>query len=504
VLDRRLPFALAATVALLIVGPSASASPLIDAVGAVGGNGGAQGVVSGPSAASTYFNPAMLTEADEDLLLGFALVSEQVGVTLDGRTGGDVPLAVGSRDIVGPDGKPISNYAVPTQWLQQGCPAGSRPGDCPAPGLPARPRQSQGTSGKTRSYLAFGMVKRLIPDRLTLGLYAMLPVSGFMTAQAFYPNEREALFSNSLHPELYGDRLTAISLVLGAGFALLPELSIGAGLSVGLTSAATAGTYVSDPTNYDTLLINNALTTEVSLAPTVGLRYRPLSWLRFGGALHGPEQFALDATVNATLPSGTQSSTTRQEVFDWMPWMASLGAEGDVIQRGSYTLSVVGSLKYAFWSAYQDRQAQSPVAYGTGLAWSNTMSGVVGLRHVYGPARGFVDFSYAPSPVPEQIGRSNYVDNDRLGMALGGDLEIKVGPARLRPGLQVFGDRLIRRHNTKDDSLIVDDLPDGSVFSSTHAPVPGARGLQTNNPGWPGFASEGWIWGGALTLQAPL
>ena len=50
----------------------------------------------------------------------------------------------------------------------------------------------------------------------------MLPISNFTTAQAFFPDEREALFTNSLHPELYGDRLTAVSIVCGAAFKILP------------------------------------------------------------------------------------------------------------------------------------------------------------------------------------------------------------------------------------------------------------------------------------------
>src|SRR5580704_16327799 len=75
------------------------ASPLLEAPGSVGDNAGAQGVVSGPGAASTYFNPALLVFAEDDLLLGFAIISEQVGVTLEGRTGGEVPLVVGGRDV---------------------------------------------------------------------------------------------------------------------------------------------------------------------------------------------------------------------------------------------------------------------------------------------------------------------------------------------------------------------------------------------------------------------
>ncbi|MEO7110980.1 MAG: hypothetical protein ABI183_11130, partial [Polyangiaceae bacterium] len=184
----------------------------------LGDNAGAQGVVSGPGAASSYFNPALLTDAEETVLIAFALVSEQVGVTLDGRPGGDVPLAVGGRDVVSPNGTPIPNEVVPTQWLSQGCEAGNKAGQCPSPGFPARPRQGAGSSGKTRTYLTLGLVKHLVKDRLTIGLYGMFPVSSFTTAQAFYPDSREALFSNSLHPEMYGDRLTAISFVLGAGF----------------------------------------------------------------------------------------------------------------------------------------------------------------------------------------------------------------------------------------------------------------------------------------------
>ena len=30
----------------------------------------------------------------------------------------------------------------------------------------------------------------------------------------------------------------------------------------------------------------------------------------------------------------------------------------------------------------------------------------------------------------------------------------------------------------------------------------GAQGLQTNNPGWPGFGSQGWLLGGGVNLEA--
>ena len=461
-------------------------------------------MVSGPGAASTYFNPSLLVDAEEDILFAFALVSEQIGVTLDGRHGGDVPLAVGQRAITSPNGVPIPNDVVPTQWLQKGCPAGTQANQCAPPGFAARPRQSQGTGSQTHAYGAIGLVKHLVPDRFTIGLYMMVPLSSLTTAQSFYPDEREALFSNSLHPELYDDRLTSISIVLGAAFKIVPQVSVGAGLSVGLANAATSNSYVRDSSNYSTLLVDNSISTVVNLSPTVGMQYAPIPRLRFGAAVHSPEKFSVDTTIGATIPSGTTSSGTIDDVFDWMPWAVDVGGEADVVQRGKYTMSLTASLKYAFWSSYLDRDGQSPSTYGPPLAWSDTLSATVGVRHRYGNARGFIDLGYIPSPVPEQIGRSNYVDNARVMMALGGDIALKIGPARIRPGVQFFVNRLIRRDNVKEDALINDELPDGSVFSTTGKPVPGSIGLQTNNPGWPGFASEGWVWGGGITVEVPL
>jgi long-subunit fatty acid transport protein len=332
----------------------------------------------------------------------------------------------------------------------------------------------------------------------------MVPLSNLTTAQSFYPDEREALFSNSLHPELYGDRLTAISIVPGAAFRIMPNLSVGVGFSIGLANVAQSSTYIRDSTDYSTLLLNNGVTTKVNVAPTIGVAYTPVPWLKIGGTIHSPESFSLDASIEATLPSGTQSTTTRSNVFDWMPWSVGIGAQADVLHRGRYTMSVVGSVDYAFWSAYQDRQGDSPNVYGSDLAWKDTLSGALGIRQTYKNVRTFVDARYVPSPVPEQIGRSNFVDNDTLGATLGADIKLTLGSTVIRPGVQLFANRLIYRHNTKDDSRILDELPDNATFSATGNSVPGSQGLQTNNPGWPGFASAGWITGGAVTLSCPL
>ncbi|HMJ10379.1 MAG TPA: hypothetical protein VK524_03180, partial [Polyangiaceae bacterium] len=164
--------------ALLIAGllgaRSSYASPLFELAGAQIGTGGFNARVTGPSAASTYFNPALLAHAKPSVDVGAMLLSDQISMQLDGRTGGIVPLRVGDRSsIFNADGEPISNATVPTDWLENGCT------DCGDPLFGARPRQGDGSSGDTRGYVILGLVNRLIGERLVLGFHALLPLGNF-------------------------------------------------------------------------------------------------------------------------------------------------------------------------------------------------------------------------------------------------------------------------------------------------------------------------------------
>ncbi|HVY46112.1 MAG TPA: outer membrane protein transport protein [Minicystis sp.] len=493
----------ACALALAILSPrAASATPLLETLGTPGSNGGFSGVVSSPSAASAYFNPAMLEDAPDDVLLGVAVLTEQISVTLDGRpAGADVPLAVGSRGVVGPNGKPLPNDTVPTDWLKNGCTPGAEGNQCPTHPFAARPRQAQGSSGATHGYLLVGAVKHVVKDRATLGIYMALPLGKLTTAESFYSDEREQLFSNSLHPELYGDRLTAISIALGASFRVLRTLSVGVGTTFGLSNSATSATYVRDSSNYSTLLLNNDVGVTMALAPHFGVYWTPLPWFRAGFSLHAPQSLTIDESIATTLPDGVASSAQKEQVHDYMPWRAALGAEVDVVRGRRHGMSLTASVERINWSSYRDRHGESPSVYGQDLAWSDTMNWSVGVRHRYRAARAFMDLQYAPTPVPAQVGRSDYVDSDRLGAAIGADVMLDIGGMKVRPGISLVGYRLVWRHQTKDDTRILDEVPDHARFAENGAPLPGASGLQTNNPGWPGFGSDGWVYGGTATVE---
>lgn len=79
---------------------------------------------------------------------------------------------------------------------------------------------------------------------------------------------------------------------------------------------------------------------------------------------------------------------------------------------------------------------------------------------------------------------------------------------RFRIGTALQAHRLLPHHQTKlptptspdgldhTPALVADEVPDDSTLGGQA--LAGSQGLQTNNPGWPGFGSQGWVVGGSL------
>lgn len=471
--------------------PSVSASPVFELVGGVGGEGGLNARAVGASPSAAYFNPALLAKAKRQLEFGMFMLSDQIEMILDGRPGGDVPLLVGDRNAFDPDtGVPISNDTMPTDWLEEGG----------KDGMPASPRQGSGSSGNSRGYAVLGLVAPIIEDKLALGLQTIIPIGTFTSTNAFYNDEREQFFSNSLHAELYSDRLTAMSLAFGLGGALTDAISVGAGMTVNLKNSAEAATYVRDPADYDQLRLSTAVNVNTSIAPHFGITLEPNEGLALSATFHSEQQFVVETQFGATLPDGKQSDTSRLSVHNFVPMSAGLGADYVFNPKSENQFGIVATVVFENWATYLDRHGEQPDQYGDEFAWKDTFSGGIGVRYE-GETKARLDLAYHPSPVPAQVGRSNYVDNDRLSMAFGINRAFAISDGvSLAPGAQLQVHRLLPRHQSKDDDLIRDEFPDGSVDDNL-VPIPSSEGLQTNNPGWPGFQSQGWILGGGVTVS---
>jgi long-chain fatty acid transport protein len=387
---------------------------------------------------------------------------------------------------------PIQDPTLPTSWLRDGTEQ-----------LPARPRQAAGSGDNLRGYQTIGLVAPVFRGRLMLGLFAMIPLGEFTTAKAFYNDEREQYFSNSLHPELYSDRLTATSLAFGGAVKVIKNLSVGATFTLSLANRAAAPVYVSNLNNLDTVLLDSDIAVEASVAPHFGVVWDALDRLRVAATVHTPSSFDIQTSFKYVLATGSEQSASVDFTHSYMPLTLATGATYRLGAEDGRALWLTAVASYARWSEYQDRHSERPSGE---YRWSDTLAGSVGVRYGQGTARGWLDLNYTPSPVPPQTGRSNYVDGDRAGVAAGGDYEIELWGSKFRVGASMVAHRVFARHVLKfvalgsdRDDLVRDEVPDDAIDGIGVA-VPGRDGLQTNNPGFPGFGSEGWLVGGSVHI----
>lgn len=496
----------ALTIWTLLVPSTGHASPLFELVGSTFGSGGFNGRATGASAASTYFNPALLPRAKAGLEVGWFFLNDAISITLDARSAGnDIPIS--ALDRFGTDFP-----GIPTDWLNNGCDP-ALGGACITP-LGARPRQANGSSGNTKVYQTIGLVSHIWPKYLSLGLYTMVPYGPFTQAHSYFVDEREQTLTNSLHPEFYSDRLTPISLAFGAGSQITDWMSVGLSFTLSLQNTASAQAYVGNSAKIsDTLQLSTQVDVAVNVSPHFSLALEPFEALDLSFSVHTPQKMVIDTGFGTFLPNGDLQSAERPATHSWLPWVVGAGAAYDVWRDAHDLWALTGTLTFERWSQYIDRQTERPLK---NYDFSDIITGSLGARYIRdGKLTVFADANYRPSPVPLQTGRSNYVDNDRMGFVVGTHYDYAVPDwnTTVRFGGQFQTHFLLERQQTKYDpsdarfsgrhysQLVVDEWPDDTIDITTGEIVSGAKGVQTNNPGWPGFSSRGTILGASLSVS---
>ena len=165
--------------------------------------------------------------------------------------------------------------------------------------------------------------------------------------------------------------------------------------------------------------------------------------------------------------------------------------------RQAYALS--SGVLWQQWSRFVDRLGIQP------RAMANTLTPECNFSMTSGNNRAQLSGRYMPTSIPEQSGRTNYVDNDQLAIDMGYIRKIPSDNFDLKLGIGCQFYHLIERHHWKQkssDNPVIDELPD-AVSIRTGDPIIGSSGLQTNNPGFPGFRSSGFgvIWGFSIGVD---
>lgn len=463
-----------------------AASPVLDTVGATETPTPYSAGVLATGSEAAYFNPALLVGAETTISAGFTFVRQDLSVGVAPR-----PMGVDvSEDIF--DARE-----------QLGGGTTRRLGWRPLPTSQLRAGRNSVEHGGTQVLMTVGGVVQAVPRVLALSMHAVLPVDQLQSQRPFYPDEREQYFSNSPGFELLGDRQRNPTIVMAAGWKPLSWLRVGGGLSFATKATASNEAYMPDTGQHDTVYDNAGVDVKVKMVPHFGVAVEPLPRLLVTGTLHLPYRNETgggnvlqlwgyeysDGETAVIQPLVTHSGVVPLRVGAGASYGGRLGT------KGRWRVGTTAS--FGRWSSYRDRHGESPLD-----AWRDTLSGTLGGVIDHGAHRIGFDWRVVPSPVPDQIGRTNYVDNTRIGWAGGWSMAFELGGVRMRAGVQAQVQRLVPRSVSKSDDArhaVVDEFPD-SVNGKTGAPIASSWGLQTNNPGYPGFWSSGWI----TTLGASL
>ncbi len=448
-----------------------------------------------------YSNPALLMDEQSQLSLGLFVHQPHFRAILFDRPNQvDVPITIYESDI-GSGGNNLDR-ALPT---------------CELPNPRADNRQDE-----LAGYMGIGMIHSLGVEDFRIGFSLLVPSQGFLSASAHYADEREQVFSNTVHFVRIGEYGRSIEAFLGAAYRPAPGVNLGFSLETSLYAQATTGAYVPEATVQDYAQMNIKLEGGVKPRAVFGISVDPADMLRLSLVWRdrryiGIESDALINLWNFHEPgsNGVEPKRVRQHqsiVLDFEPMEVNLAVGLTV---GSWKWEA--GLTWNHWADYIDdhhKRAQETAVFedpnhpGTSsvnagrFAFSDTYSLSTGGS--FEPEPGHIllgGLSYRPSPVPKQIGRTNYVDNDLLVVGLGYRMELVLGdkPARLDFGIQSW--YLVPVEVNKDPEFIRDEFADHAKTLIDGQPMLEAQGLQTNNPGFPGYKHDGWALAGSISLS---
>ena len=472
-------------VSILLAPARGQASSVLETIGAPGAGNGFSARVMARGAEITYYNPSLLLDASPNLSFGGLLLGNWNDIHLAQRPPGvDVPDSVLDVDLVKSSANGPHFWPQPTSQLLQ-------------------PRADTKVNDVTQ-YLALGIVRPLVNDTLVFGAYALIPAGGFLKQDSFFSDEREQYFSNQLHFELLGDRLRVPTMATSLGWRVVRQFSIGAGLDIGMATRTQFQVYIPNAAQQGTLLIVPHIDTRVAVAPYLGLTLRPWDQWLVTATLHFPKSWDTNGENRLrywdyTYPNGQTAEVQNFELKQ--------GTEPARVGLGVRTGGSLGTLGWQIglqgvwtqWSQYLDRHGEKPLD-----AWHDTVTLGLGWSLDWAKRRVLAELGVAPSPVPDQVGQTNYVDNTRLGTSLGVELPFSYINTDYSLGLHVQGQFMIPRSVDKRADAahpVTDELPNDAVDRVHGRPLSGAAGLQTNNPGYPGYTSWGTMLGASMVIK---
>lgn len=452
---------------------SAWASPfeLYEAGARAGAMSGAP-VASAQGPGAIFYNVAALAGSPTGIHGGLVIGADQTEILLMPRPAGyDVP------DLGG------SNPAVPTN----------------ATGAPA-----DTATAPTFYALSLGAVSSLGVEKLRAGVLMLIPSDGFFHLKTHLPDERERLISNELHYTLIRDRVRHLDLQVGVAYELLPWLSVGGGGAFMVGAQPLTDAYIQDLSDQNEVEIAADVDTVNDWGLLLGARVDLPAGLSLGLSYRSESAFTIKGANRIRLgTAGEEDEQFATQELDWTPVYTPEGGALGLAWRGK-SVDIEASGRYSRWSQYVDTHSND-------AGFRDTLSPRLGAQWRYDRDLSVrAGLGWEPTPVPAQTGRTNYVDNQRVMASVGaGHRVTALGEAfEVNWAVQIQG--LIPREQVKASAesypacaegvtRLCDEVPDDTTDPRTGQPYAAAQGLQTGNPGFPGYSSGGWM--GTLKIE---
>lgn len=393
------------------------------------------------------------------------------GLCVEGEPCHDVPAAIYSSLPMDPDATRITSRYLPTAEL------------------PAARRDTENDPNTV--LLSGGVIHDLGVYWLRLGAAFSLPLTALADADMRYADEREQFFSNQLQFQLLNRRANRPSFLAGVAFRPIRWLGFGASVNVFGNVVANTRMYIPDALDQQAINMAMGVSVKYDASAIAGIHFEPLEWFGFGFSFRDRSWFGAGLTNklqfwNFEIYKGEPVTVQNFSYgFSFTPRVLTGGLRFDL---ASFTLT--GDAFWEMWNEYRPE-----TAIGREAGWKDTFGARLGLEY---RATSWLDVrvgtAYRPSPVPSQSGRTNYVDNDKIDATTGFSFYLPWVEG-LAVDLHVqFVALLPRSHYKKanDPDPVIDEFPDARD-AKTDRPVASSEGLQTNNPGWPGYRSSGFV-----------
>lgn len=356
-----------------------------------------------------------------------------------------------------------------------------------------RKRHSISSTENVYGVVVGGNINLFSPN-ITFGAVAFLPTTGLGSLSTHYNDEREQFFSNSLDYELIGERLRTSQILVGMGIRFLKHFAVGGSVKIMIGSHSDAYTYIPESNSQ---YINLKGSGETKLSYIISGTYHS-NWGLSASLIYREHSYARFHGITEIQVNGTEGSSDYPEyrkmdlILDYSPRQVVLSLG---FMRPKFF--VTGDIGWYQWSKYLDNHDRNP-------DFKDTFSPAIGGGYrILKNTMLMAGFRYIPTPVKDLSGRYNYVDNNTVVIATGLRHKISLGKSMLSVGgllqLQLLVPRKVVKSIHKPypvcksgETRLCDEVPDDLIDPTTGKPEPQEKGLQTGNPGFPGFYSGGW------------